>query len=149
MFIGVVIVFETGLMLYIKWRDCYYLYCGVLAGLFLFFYGLKWLCFMMMGWILRIALRRWWITVKSIIYRVEYLESWTTYQKWSFIFARPTDWVLEGMGYIFKSERLNFKIPDYVLKPWTIMTIYVDKNNISNYWMDIEGLLQNIIKKNS
>ena len=122
------------------------MYGLMILGFFPFYYGLKWLFLMMIWGLLKIALKKWWITVKAIIYKVEYIESWSSYQKWTFIFARPIDWVLDGMGYIFKSERLSFKIPEHVLRPWKIISIYVDKKNINNYWMDIEGILNDIIK---
>ena len=84
--------------------------------------------------------------MEAVIYKIEYIESWSTYQKWTFIFARPKGWLLEGMGVIFKSERLSFSIPPEVLRPWDIITVYVSKSNSSNYWMDVKDALYRVIE---
>jgi hypothetical protein len=84
--------------------------------------------------------------VEAVIYKIEYIESWSTYQKWSFIFAKPVGGLLEGMGIIFKSERFWFKIPPVALRTWDRITVYVDKWNTSNYWMDFKDALRRVLE---
>jgi len=84
--------------------------------------------------------------MESTIYRIENIESWSTNQKWTFIFARPKGGLLEGMWVIFKSERLSFQIPPEILRPWDNVTVYVAKGNSNNYWMDIKDALYRVLE---
>jgi hypothetical protein len=143
---GSAMVYWAWMKLYLQGRDLYLLYWVVWIWLIPFRYWLKWVFQMLVWWILKSALIRWWARMEAVIYKIEYIESWSTYQKWTFIFARPKGGLLEGMGVIFKSERLSFSIPPEVLRPWDIITVYVSKWNSSNYWMDIKDAFYRIIE---
>ena len=133
--LGSAMVYWAWMKLYLQGRDLYLLYWVVWIWLI----PLTW-------WLLKKAIVNSWEKIDAVVYKIEYIESWSTYQRWTFIFARPKGGLLEGMGVIFKSERLSFSIPPEVLRPWDIITVYVSKWNSSNYWMDIKDAFYRIIE---
>ena len=144
--VGAAIVYWAWMKLYTQGRDLYLLYWVAWIWLVIFWYGLRWVYRMFAWWLLKSALIRSWVKMEATIYKIEYIESWSTNQKWTFIFARPKGWMLEGMWVIFKSERLSFQIPPEVLRPWDTVTVYVAKNSSSNYWMDIKDALYRVLE---
>jgi len=139
-FLGTIILYWVYTRFSTYGRDLYLLYWVAWIWLIPFWYGIKWIFFMFTGGLLRSSIFNSWAKIEAVVYKVEYIESWSIYQKWTFIFARPKGWLLEGMGYIFKSERLNFRLPSTVLKPWDTVTVFVSKKNISNYFIDIKDI---------
>ena len=146
LYLWLLVLYKGYLMLEIQGWETYYLYAIIFIGLVMFWYGVRGCMGLFHASMLKKALIKWWEKLEVSVYRVEYIESWNTYQKWCFIFARPETWLLEGMSIIFKSEKFSFKIPEYVIRPWTMITVYVDAHNTSNYYMDVENLLKSIIK---
>ena len=146
--VWILIMYWAWMKLYNQGRDLdlYLLYWVAWIWLIIFRYGLRWVYRMLVWWILKNALIMWWVKMESTIYRIEYIESWSTNQKWTFIFARPKGGLLEGMWVIFKSERLSFQIPPEILRPWDNVTVYVAKGNSNNYWMDIKDALYRVLE---
>ncbi len=147
LYLWVLVLYKGYLMLEIQWWETYYLYAIIFIGFVMFWYGIRGCMGVFRAYMLKKALIKWWEKLDVSVYRVEYIESWSSYQKWSFIFARPETWILEGTGIIFKSEKFSFKIPEYVIRPWMHITVYTDVRDTSNYYMDVERILKNIIKE--
>ena len=124
----------------------YYSYFVLIVGLISLRYGLKWVISMIIWLWLKSHLVDNWVAVEARIVNVEYIDSWSTYQKGSFIFAVPQKGLLEGLNIIFKSERILFKIPKWMLKPWDTVLVFVDPKDLHSYWMNIESIFKKHIK---
>ena len=144
LWLGILIVYEAIMMIMTYGYKTYYLYIVLGIWLVILKYAFKWIMALIFWWILKNALRKSGIKMVLPISKVEYVETWS--QKWSFISAVPVDWVLEGMNVTFKSEKLNFKIPPELIRRGDTITVYVDNKNLNNYWMDIKGMLKNLLK---
>lgn len=135
------ICYWWGMVLY-EWgfEMNYYAYLAIIMGLLALHYGIKWI-YLMVAWAaLKEHLVLNGIKVEAKIVNVEYIDSWSTYQKGTFIFAVPNEWLLEGMNLIFKSERLFLKFPKSVVRPWDVVSVFVDPKNLQSYWMNIESI---------
>lgn len=138
--LGTIILYWVYSKLSTYWWDLYLLYWVAWLGAIPFWYWSKWIFQMLTWWLLKKAIVNSWEKIDAVVYKIEYIESWSTYQRWTFIFARPKGWLLEGMWVIFKSERLNFRMPRTVLRPWDTISVYVARGNTSNYWIDIKDI---------
>lgn len=144
LWLGILIVYESIMMLLADGFNTYYLYWVLIIWVIILKYAFKWIMALVFGGLLKNALINSGTKMIMPITKVEYVESWA--QKWSFIQAVPIDWVLAGMNVTFKSEKLNFKIPPELIRRWDTVTVYVDKKNLNNYWMDVKWVLKNCLK---
>jgi len=124
----------------------YYAYFVLIVGLVTLRYGLKWVISMIIWFFKKDRLVAKGVLIEARIVSVEYIDSWSTYQKWSFIFAVPTDKLLQWLNVLFKSERIFFKIPKSMIKIGDTVMVFIDPNNLNSYWMNVESIFKKYLR---
>jgi len=120
----------------------YYAYFVLIVGLVTLRYGLKGVFSMVIWFFRKDRLVSKGVLIEARIVNVEYIDSWSTYQKWSFIFAVPTGKLLQGLNVLFKSERIFCKIPKSMIKTGDTVMVFIDPKNLNSYWMNVESIFK-------
>lgn len=146
LFLGCYLVYDWWTMAYQSgWRPLY-LSCTMYFVLFVWVlvlrHWIKGIRSIIRGSIIKTHLLLDGVKMDTRVWYVEYIESRSTYQKGSFIFSVPCEKNWTGVKLLFKSERLFMKIPRDILKVGDVITVYVDPQDYSMYWVDVESIFR-------